>query len=101
MEKYIPGIFIGIVIVMFFYNLFLFFSTKDKNYIFYVLYILGGGLIFLANDGIDFPFGDSVFWQVLFTGTFKNAFFFFWIVLFSQSFLNTVKYTPRLNLFIH
>lgn len=35
------GLYFGIMLVMFFYNLFIYFSVRDKSYLFYVLYILG------------------------------------------------------------
>jgi len=38
------GIYAGIILVMFFYNSFLYFSVKDKNYLYYVIYILMVGL---------------------------------------------------------
>lgn len=34
------GIYLGIMMVMILYNLFIFFSVKDKSYIYYVIYIL-------------------------------------------------------------
>ncbi|HLO70138.1 MAG TPA: 7TM diverse intracellular signaling domain-containing protein [Flavipsychrobacter sp.] len=34
------GIFFGIMLVMLLYNLFIYFTTKDKGYLYYVLYIL-------------------------------------------------------------
>jgi len=38
------GIYAGIILVMFFYNSFLYFSVKDQNYLYYVFYILMIGL---------------------------------------------------------
>jgi two-component system, NtrC family, sensor kinase len=40
------GAYLGIMFVMFFYNLFIYFSVRDKSYLFYVLYI---GSIALAQ----------------------------------------------------
>lgn len=37
------GVYYGFVMIMFLYNLFLFFSTKDKNYLLYVLYLFTSG----------------------------------------------------------
>ena len=34
------GIYLGIALVMFFYNLFIYFTTRDKNYLYYILYIV-------------------------------------------------------------
>jgi len=38
------GIYAGIILVMFLYNSFLYFSVRDKNYLYYVIYILMVGL---------------------------------------------------------
>jgi two-component system, NtrC family, sensor kinase len=39
------GIYLGIVCVMFFYNIFIFFTVRDKNYLYYVMYIATVGLV--------------------------------------------------------
>ncbi len=38
------GIYAGIILVMFLYNSFLYFSVRDKNYLYYVIYVLMVGL---------------------------------------------------------
>src|SRR5699024_2385186 len=43
-ENLLLGIFIGAIIIMFLYNLFIFFSVKDKSYIYYVVYVASVGL---------------------------------------------------------
>jgi signal transduction histidine kinase len=40
------GIYAGLMIVMFLYNLFIFFSVKDRSYIYYVTYI---GMVFITQ----------------------------------------------------
>lgn len=50
------GIFFGIVIVMFFYNLFIYFTVKDATYLFYVVYILIVGLTQGSIEGYTFQF---------------------------------------------
>lgn len=52
------GIYFGIVFAMFFYNLFLFFSTKDSIYGLYITYIFFVGL----TQGILGGYVDSYFW---------------------------------------
>lgn len=47
----IYGIFIGVIMVMFFYNLFVLYATKDRNYFFYIIYILFIGLGQTALSG--------------------------------------------------
>lgn len=39
------GIYFGIVCVMFFYNIFIYFTVRDSNYLFYVMYIATVGLV--------------------------------------------------------
>ncbi|HRO43284.1 MAG TPA: 7TM diverse intracellular signaling domain-containing protein [Flavipsychrobacter sp.] len=50
------GIFFGIIIVMFFYNLFIYFTVKDPIYLFYVVYILAVGLIQGTIEGYTFQY---------------------------------------------
>lgn len=54
LENTLSGIFFGIVLIMFFYNLFLYFSTKEKGYIFYVVYVAFAGFTQLGIKGYTF-----------------------------------------------
>jgi len=47
----IYGAFMGVILVMLFYNLFVFAATRDTNYLYYVLYILFIGLGQIALSG--------------------------------------------------
>ncbi|MDH5655771.1 MAG: PAS domain S-box protein [Spirochaetia bacterium] len=86
------GLFYGIISVMILYNLFLFFSVKDKSYFFYIAFISTNMFFNLVLDGFIFqvmPFQ---------TGNWINKnitsiiyFNFFWVFLFSRSFLNVTK----------
>ncbi|MFN6944601.1 MAG: sensor histidine kinase [Cytophagaceae bacterium] len=55
-EYFFLGIFYGIILIIAFYNLFLFFTIKDKAYLFYVLYIISVGLLSLCQDGLGFQY---------------------------------------------
>ena len=62
------GIYVGIVVVMLLYNLVIYFLTRDKSYLFYILYLLFLGLAQAALFGYtdrylfaDFPFFNSKF----------------------------------------
>ncbi|HTL83275.1 MAG TPA: 7TM-DISM domain-containing protein [Bacteroidia bacterium] len=101
MEKYIPGLFIGMTAVMGLYNLFLFISTRDRNYIYYVLYIFGAGLIFLSNDGAFDDLPEKSFWGFVLGGTLFDALFFFGLVLFTQSSLETSRNAPVWHKILH
>lgn len=50
------GLYIGIISVMFIYNLFLFISTKDKSYLYYIIYILIIGLTQANFQGYAFKY---------------------------------------------
>jgi signal transduction histidine kinase len=92
------GLYTGIMLVMFFYNLFLFIIVKDKSYLFYVLYILSIGIAQGAIAG----YTKAFFWPndpniqnfsiVLFsclTG--------FSAIAFAQQFLNLKHTAPHIN----
>ena len=55
-ENLISGIYAGIIMIMFFYNLFLFFSVRDKSYLFYVMYVFFVGLTQFGIKGYTFQF---------------------------------------------
>ena len=38
-QTVVTGVYLGVLMVMLLYNLFLFFATKDNNYLFYIIYI--------------------------------------------------------------
>jgi len=50
------GGFYGILTIMVLYNLFLFFFLKERTYLYYVLYVLSGTLLFLSEDGLGFQY---------------------------------------------
>ena len=52
----ISGIYFGIMIVMFLYNIFIYFTTKDKNYLYYVIYIFFVTLTQATLNGYTFMY---------------------------------------------
>lgn len=50
------GLYLGIMFVMFFYNLFIYFSVRDRSYLFYVMYILGIALAQASLQGFTFKY---------------------------------------------
>lgn len=56
LSEIITGIFIGIILVMILYNLFIYFSTRDKSYLYYVLYIFFIGLAQTTLNGYTFKY---------------------------------------------
>ncbi|HSZ71421.1 MAG TPA: 7TM diverse intracellular signaling domain-containing protein [Cytophagaceae bacterium] len=55
-EYYLLGMFYGIIAIMAIYNLLMFFSLRDKVYIYYVVYVVCCGLISLGEDGTGFQY---------------------------------------------
>lgn len=92
------GIYFGIMLVVFFYNLFLFFSVRDKSYLFYVFYVFSVALVQLNVTGIGFKYIWSDF-----PGFERNSVFIFpsltafTSILFIYNFLNIKTFAPRIN----
>ncbi len=57
------GVYFGIIMVMFFYNIFVYLTVRDKNYLYYVIYILAVGLLQACLKGYasKFLWPDNVF----------------------------------------
>ncbi|ASU36460.1 sensor histidine kinase [Mucilaginibacter xinganensis] len=55
-ENQLSGIFFGAVLIMFLYNLFIFFTVRDKSYIYYVIYVASVGLTQLGIKGFAFQY---------------------------------------------
>lgn len=92
------GIYYGIIIIMVFYNLFLFFSLKERSYLYYVLFISSfGALMFTMNSlSYEFLWPESPWWNNR-AGMFLNGLTCFWAVLFSMRFLKNKDFSPVLH----
>lgn len=55
-QDILNGIYMGIILVMMLYNLFVFYSVREKSYLFYVLYILFVGLTQMSLQGYTYRF---------------------------------------------
>ncbi len=88
-ERYFQGIFLGVILIMILYNLFLFFSVKHISYLYYVLMLLGSGLIWINN--LHYQFEYFITWlppiSLEFFGLVVSAFFGVFLILFTKSFL--------------
>jgi serine phosphatase RsbU (regulator of sigma subunit) len=90
------GLYYGALLIMFFYNLFLFINLKDKNYLLYVSYLFCYGMSLLTFDGYAFQFlsPNNTWWA--------NIQIEFWVtvstlagIIFSVSFLNIKKISKK------
>jgi len=60
----IIGMFYGLSIGLFFYNLFLFYIIRDTVYLYYIIYVLGYTLFMASIDGLLFQFWpNSIDWE--------------------------------------
>lgn len=50
------GIYMGVVAFAFLYNLFIYFSVREKTYLYYLGYVFFSALFYLALPGFDFKF---------------------------------------------
>ncbi|MFN3402561.1 MAG: 7TM diverse intracellular signaling domain-containing protein [Cytophagaceae bacterium] len=55
-EYYILGLYYGILLIMAVYNLLMFFSIREKVYIFYVIYVAAAAIITMTDDGLGFQY---------------------------------------------
>ncbi|MDB5273590.1 MAG: hypothetical protein JWO58_1957 [Chitinophagaceae bacterium] len=55
-EYYMLGLYYGILLIMMLYNLFLYFNLREKNYLFYVFYVISCALYTFREDGIGFQY---------------------------------------------
>jgi serine phosphatase RsbU (regulator of sigma subunit) len=77
------GMYYGFILVMFLYNLFLYFTLKEKSYLYYIIYLLtlGLGIAQLRGHSFEFLWGnypwvndyDPIIYSV--SGIFANLFF--------------------------
>jgi signal transduction histidine kinase len=97
-ENLIIGIYAGIVIIMVFYNLFIFFSTKDKSYLFYVIYIGFAGLTQVGIKGYNYQYfwPENPSFQLISLPIFASISGIF-ALLFAQEFLQSKIYFPKIN----
>lgn len=94
------GIYAGIMVVMALYNLFLFFSTRDRSYLLYVLYILAISLaqLTLMGYGPMDVFAGSAWFGARCSILFALAASVFGME-FARRFINTKAFVPKLHKF--
>jgi signal transduction histidine kinase len=96
LENLISGIYFGVVLIMFFYNLFLFFSVRDRSYLYYVFYVLFAGLTQIGIKGYTYKY----LWPSMPEFQLKSVIIFACIsclaaILFTRKFLLTQKNAPK------
>ena len=97
-EQLVLGLYYGLIILIAFYNLFIFFSIRDMSYLYYFTWIIGYGLYQITLNGLSFQYfwPDSVRWANM-----CLPFFIFfgasWALQFGRSFLHTADNAPVMD----
>jgi two-component system, NtrC family, sensor kinase len=91
------GLYFGLMLIMFFYNLFVYFSTKDKTYLFYIAYIFFVALSYASFTGLSYEFiwYNKPYVNFLIPSIASIAIIF--VALFSISLLKTKTFVPKLS----
>ncbi|MFL5730910.1 MAG: 7TM diverse intracellular signaling domain-containing protein, partial [Cytophagaceae bacterium] len=55
-EYYFLGLYYGILLIMAVYNLLMFFSIREKVYLYYVMYVASAIIITMTDDGLGFQY---------------------------------------------
>jgi signal transduction histidine kinase len=88
----------GMIFMMLVYNLLLYFSVKDKTYLYYVLYLANFGLFqfTIFGFGTQFIWGENIWFANRASAIFGGGTTIF-ISLFSYKFLNLDYFYPKLK----
>jgi signal transduction histidine kinase len=88
----------GMIFMMLVYNLLLFFSVKDRTYLYYVLYLFNFGLFqfTIFGFGTQFMWGENIWFTNRASAIFGGGTTIF-ISLFSYKFLNLDFFFPKLK----
>jgi two-component system, NtrC family, sensor kinase len=97
LEEYFFGAFCGIMVIMAFYNLFIYFSTKENSYLFYILYILSFLLQSLSLRGYIREYFPSLLYLNNLAPILFTELSLFFGLSFTSSFLQTKENLPSLH----
>ncbi|MFP5079506.1 7TM diverse intracellular signaling domain-containing protein [Pedobacter sp. JCM 36344] len=92
------GFYMGVVSVMFIYNLFLYVSTKDKSYLYYIIYIFVISLTQANFQGYAFKFvWPNNLWMSTYAVYILSSLAAMTAIEFMKQFLHTAYYVPKLH----
>lgn len=96
--RFSQGIFLGVILVMALYNLFIFFSVQDVSFLYYVCSIVGVGLYFMFYYGftLEFVWINSPLWNTHSYGFIVPLTRISW-VLFTKHYLHLDELLPHWN----
>ena len=95
-EYLVVGVISGILIIMFVYNLFVYISVKDRNYLYYIIYILFLGLTQISITGVTYQYlWPNWHWIAIRSSTLFPSIAGFFGFVFAISFLNLENYLKK------
>lgn len=98
----VTGIYVGIILVMVFYNLFIYFSVRDKIYLIYVFYIIIVGITQTNFLGYNIRFLTPGNTWLSINGTYiLSTLVGISAAQFMRFFLNTSQHEPKLDKFFY
>lgn len=102
LQSNIIGIYIGIILAIFFYNFFLFLSTRDKSYLIYVMYLFFIGIAQITLAGYGFKYlWPTAPWFNTYALTVTSAMAGITGISFALFFLKTKEFIPKFNKFYY
>ncbi|MGE8001749.1 sensor domain-containing diguanylate cyclase [Lysinibacillus sp. NPDC093190] len=95
--KYFTGIFYGFLSALLIYNLFLYFSLKEKAYLYYVMYMLSFILYQGTLNSLDIELASQYLpkWYFIKSSAISGNLLLLFMILFCTEFLELKKYLPR------
>ncbi len=97
-EQIVLGVYYGIILSLFLYNLFLFFTLRDRSYLYYTLYIFCFLMFQTAENGLAFQYlwPGSPWWAQRASPFFLGLTALFALV-FTRSFIASYRYSRIMN----
>lgn len=97
-EQFFYGIYYGIILFVFLLNLFMFLIIRERANLYYLLYLLGLGLLQLALAGFAFEYlWPNSPYLANRSLPFLASFSIYYLILFSRKFLEVNKFTPKMD----
>ena len=96
--SYLYGLLFGVLLIMFFYNLFLYFSIREPAYLYYILFVASVGLMAFTSNGFTYmlltPESNWTFERLQLVGISMTQIS---AILFTFAFLNTRQILPSIH----
>lgn len=95
------GLFYGMISIIAFYNLIVFFAVREFKYAYYIFYLLSVALFTMSLDGIGYQFiwPNSPEFNNLAIGVFSFSVI-FWAILFTLRFFSTDRRAKRFHILL-